>query len=258
MNVLDKIINDKKLEVEERSRITPIERIKDSQRLYSIRDFNGKLKNKGLQIIAEIKRRSPSEGDINIHADPPKIAKSYAKNGAACISILTDRQYFGGQLEFIQLVKAVVDIPILRKDFIISEYQVWETFHSGADAILLIADVIEEQLMKDLYQLASNLGLHVLVEMHQLKYLKMINDLGPKIVGVNCRDLKTMDVDINYFEKIVMDLPKEATWVAESGINNISDLEYVSKLGFHSALVGSFLMKSNDPGMVLSQLQNIS
>ena len=257
MNILDKIINDKKIEVEERSRITPIERIKDSQRLYSIRDFNGKLKNKGLQIIAEIKRRSPSEGDIDIYADPSKIAKSYAKNGAAFISILTDHQYFGGQLEFIQLVKAVVDIPILRKDFIISEYQVWETFHSGADAILLIADVIEEQLLEDLYQLASDLGLHVLVEMHQLKYLKMIKDLEPKIVGVNCRDLTTMNVNINYFEKIVMDLPKEATWVAESGMNNISDLEYVSNLGFHSALVGSFLMKSSDPGKTLGQLQNI-
>ena len=168
MNILDKIINDKKIEVEERSRITPIERIKDAQRLYSIRDFNGKLKNKGLQIIAEIKRRSPSEGDINIHADPTKIAKSYAKNGAACISILTDHQYFGGQLEFIQLVKAVVDIPILRKDFIIDEYQIWESRAAGADAILLIADILSEGQLVDYLILSQSLGMTALIESHNI------------------------------------------------------------------------------------------
>ena len=153
MNILEEIIEFKHSEIKERSRVTPLERIQDSQRLYSVRDFHGALKSEGIQIIAEIKRRSPTDGDINIMADPGKIAKAYAKNGAACISVLTDQHYFGGQLEFIQQVKAVVDLPVLRKDFIITEYQVWESFHAGADSILLIADAIEAPMLIDLYQL---------------------------------------------------------------------------------------------------------
>ena len=154
MNILEIIIEHKHAEIQERSRITPLERIHKSQRLYSVRNFNNALKNEGIQIIAEIKRRSPSDGDINMHADPCKIAETYAKNGAACISVLTDQYYFGGQLEFVQQVKAVVELPVLRKDFIISEYQVWESFHGGADAILLIADAINVSLLIDLYQLS--------------------------------------------------------------------------------------------------------
>ena len=254
MNILKEIIEYKKLEVEERSKITPIERIKDSQRLYSIRDFNGKLKNDGIQIIAEIKKRSPTSGNINSLADPPKIAKSYAANGAACISVLTDYHYFGGQLEFIQNVKSVVDLPILRKDFIISEYQVWESFHAGADAILLIADSIEPSILQDLYFLASDLGLHVLKETHHGKHLEWINRLNPSMVGVNCRNLETMKTDINWFENIIIDLPEDSIWIAESGIQSDSDLEYVSRLGFHSALIGSIFMKSKDPGLALAEL----
>ena len=129
-----------------------------------MRNFYEALSLEGVQVIAEIKRKSPALGNINIDAKPNVVAKSYEANGAACISILTDRKYFGGQLEFIQQVKTAVDLPILRKDFIISEYQIWESFHSGADAILLIADAIERELLKDLYELAIELGLHVIIE----------------------------------------------------------------------------------------------
>jgi indole-3-glycerol phosphate synthase len=152
MNILEKIIEYKHSEVKERARITPLERIQDSQRLYSVRDFCGALKNDGIRIIAEIKRRSPVVGDINMKADPGRTAEAYARNGAACISVLTDQHYFGGQLEFVQQVKSKVELPVLRKDFIITEYQVWESFHLGADAILLIADAIDVPLLKDLYQ----------------------------------------------------------------------------------------------------------
>ncbi|SVC36777.1 uncharacterized protein METZ01_LOCUS289631 [marine metagenome] len=231
-----------------------MERIQDSQRLYAVRDFIGALKSDGIQIIAEIKRRSPADGDINIQADPGKIAKTYANNGAACISVLTDQHYFGGQLEFIQQVKAVVELPVLRKDFIISEYQVWETFQGGADAILLIADAIEASLLKDLYDLAQELGLHVLIETHNADHLKWISDLNPEIVGVNCRNLSKMETDIMWFESIAGDLPQNSIYVAESGIKSHLDLNYISKLGFHSVLVGSSLMKSQDPGMALAEL----
>ena len=143
MNILKKIILHKQEEVKERSRVTPIERIKGSQRLYAIRDFKSALAQYGVQIIAEIKRSSPSAGDILADVDPAAVAKAYEQNGAAAISVLTDQKFFGGQLEFIQQVKAVTELPILRKDFIISEYQVWESFQAGADAILLIADAID-------------------------------------------------------------------------------------------------------------------
>ena len=254
MNILEKIIEHKHAEIQERSRITPLERIQKSQRLYSVRNFNNTLKNEGIQIIAEIKRRSPSDGDINMHADPCKIAEAYAKNGAACISVLTDQHYFGGQLEFIQQVKATIKLPVLRKDFIISEYQVWESFHAGADAILLIADAVESSVIKDLYQLASELGLHVIIEAHHANHLEWIRDLNPEIVGVNCRDLTNMETDIKWFGNIVNDLPKNSIWVAESGITSQSDLDYISDLGYHAALVGTKLMKSADPGIALAEL----
>ena len=254
MSILKDIIEYKHSEVAERARITPLERIQDSQRLYSVRNFIEELKSEGLQIIAEIKRRSPAAGEININADPGKTAKAFEKNGAACISVLTDQHYFGGHLEFIQHVKAVVKLPVLRKDFIITEYQVWESFHAGADAILLIADAIEALRLKDLYHLASELGLHVLIETHDTDHLKWINDLNPEIIGVNCRDLTKMETDIKWFEDITKDLPQNAIWVAESGIKSHSDLEYISKLGFHAALIGSHLMEADDPGIALAEL----
>ncbi len=254
MNILEKIIEFKRSEVEKRAKITPLERIQDSQRLYTVRDFCSPLKNEGIQIIAEIKRRSPSDGDINMQANPGKTAESYARNGAACISVLTDQHYFGGQLEFIQQVKAVVELPVLRKDFIISEYQVWETFQGGADAILLIADAIEASLLKDLYDLAQELGLHVLIETHNADHLKWISDLNPRIIGVNCRDLTKMETNITWFDTIVKYLPKNSICVAESGIKSHSNLEYISKLGFHAALIGGHLMKSEDPGVALAEL----
>jgi indole-3-glycerol phosphate synthase len=143
-----------------------------------------------MQIIAEIKKQSPSEGEIMPEANPAEIAAEYERNGASAISVLTDSHYFGGQLEYIQQVKNVVDIPVLRKDFIISEYQIWESFQLGADAILLIADAIDKELLISLNQLALELGLHVLIETHNSSHLSWINDLNPQIVGINCRNLQ--------------------------------------------------------------------
>ena len=214
MSILKEIIEHKRLEIKECAKITPLERIKDSQRLYSIRDFCGPLKNDGVQIIAEIKRRSPADGDINIKADPSNIAKAYNRNGAACISVVTDHHYFGGNLEFIHKVKSAVKIPVLRKDFIISEYQIWESFHGGADAILLISDAIDMFLLKDLYQLSTELGLHVLIECHNADNLKWISDLKPDLVGVNCRNLEKMETDITWFEHIIGALPPNSIYVS--------------------------------------------
>ena len=254
MNILEKIILHKQEEVKERSRVTPIERIKGSQRLYAIRDFRATLIREDVQIIAEIKRNSPSSGDIMADADPAAVAKAYEQNGAAAISVLTDQEFFGGQLEFIQQVKAVTELPILRKDFIISEYQVWESFQAGADAILLIADAIDEGLLTDLYHLAAELGMHILIETHSAENLLLMRDLNPPIVGVNCRNLKTMTTDLNLFEQVVGQLPDDSVKVAESGIHNADDLENISGLGFNAVLMGTSLMKSGNPGTALAEL----
>jgi len=254
MNILKKIIKHKQEEVNERAKVTPLKRIQESQRLFAIRDFYSALQKKDIQIIAEIKQKSPSMGEIMSGMEPAQIAQSYVNNGASAVSILTDQMYFGGSLEFIPQVKAVVDIPILRKDFIISEYQVWESFHAGADAILLIADAIDFSLLTDLYSLSRELGLHVLIETHGAKYIKLITDLNPEIIGINCRNLKDMKIDLKWFSEVITELPLESLKVAESGIQNHTDLMYVSGLGYHAALVGSSLMKTGEPGIALSQL----
>ena len=254
MNILEKIIVSKKHEIAEKSKIITIERLKDSQRLYAIRDFKKSLLNSTIDIIAEIKRKSPSMGDILPNSSPKEIAKTYATNGASAISVLTDEPFFGGKLEYISDVKAEVKIPVLRKDFIILEYQIWESYFAGADAILLIADVLDFSQLNTLYELARELGLHVLVETHDLDFIPIIASLNPKIVGINCRNLKNMETDLNWFTQAIELLPANSIKVAESGIFENSQLEFIETLGFDAALVGTSLMKSGEPGRALAHL----
>ena len=196
MNILEKIIAHKQKEVEAQLKIISIDRLKKSQRLFAIRDFKKALEGEEMQIIAEIKRQSPSEKEIYPNADPVVVARSYQVNGAAVLSVLTDSHFFGGHLDFIQKVKTAVELPVLRKDFIISEYQVWESFYKGADAILLIVEAIDINLLTTLYSLASELGMHVLIEIHSLENLDDIISLNPEIIGVNCRNLQTMETNL--------------------------------------------------------------
>ena len=232
MNILKKIIAHKQVEVEARSNITDI------------------------RIIAEIKRQSPSEKNIYPNAKPVEVARSYQLNGAAALSVLTDSHFFGGHLDFVQQVKTKVDLPVLRKDFIISKYQVWESFHAGADAILLIADAIDFKLLTTLYNLASELGMHVLIETHSSKHIKNIISLEPEIIGINCRDLQTMETNLKWFEVVLNKLPADCVKVAESGIQTLDDLNYISQLGYDAALVGTSLMKTKVPGAALAELLN--
>ena len=254
MNILEQIIAHKKKEVEAQLKIIPLERLQKSQRLFAVRDFKKALEGEGIRITAEIKRQSPSEKNIYLHADPAKVARSYQLNGAAAISVVTDSHFFGGQLDFIQQVKTVVDLPILRKDFIISKYQVWESFHAGADAILLIADAIDFSLLSALYNLASELGMHVLIETHNLEHLDNIASLNPQIVGINCRNLQTMETDLSWFESVYSKLPADCVKVAESGIKTNDDLNNIFHLGYDAVLVGTSLMKTGSPGVALAEL----
>ena len=254
MNILEKIIDSKRQEVAEKTKIIPIERLQDSQRLYKIRDFKQSLQNNHIDIIAEIKRKSPSIGDILPNSSPKEIAEQYAENGASAISVLTDEPFFGGKLEYISEVKSVIDIPILRKDFIISEYQIWESYHAGADAILLIADALEQDQMNTFYELAFELGLHILVETHDLNLIPRIVSLNPEIVGINSRNLKDMETDIQWFSQVIDLLPPNSIKVAESGIFENNDIEFIEGLGFDAALIGTSLMETGEPGHALAHL----
>ena len=254
MNILGKIIAHKQEEVEAQSKIIPLDRLQKSQRLFAVRDFKKALAGEDIRIIAEIKRQSPSEKNIYPNADPAEVAKSYQLNGAAALSVLTDSHFFGGHLDFIQKVKTVVDLPILRKDFIVSEYQVWESFYKGADAVLLIADAIDFNLLSKLYNLASELGMHVLIETHSSEHLDNIKSLSPEVVGINCRNLQTMETNLEWFETVSNQLPSDCVKVAESGIKTPDNINYISQIGYDAALVGTSLMKTNSPGIALAEL----
>jgi len=254
MTILREIIQHKELEVAEAIKCVPMDTLKLNSRPFPMRNFFQAVDQPGLQIIAEIKRRSPSSGDIQPEADPVQIAREYEEAGAAAISILTDEKYFNGNVEHLKRVKEAISIPVLRKDFIISEYQVLESYLAGADAILLIVHILKPKVLIHLYQVATELGLSVLVELNSKEQLKPAQALNPQIVGVNARNLTTMKTDINRCKKIFPFLPHLSLKVAESGISTIHDLQFIQKTGYDAALIGTALMQSSSPGILLRSL----
>lgn len=260
MSILDEILAHKAEEVRRRQDQLPAEAF--PPRHGEVRDFARALGQPGLQVIAEVKRKSPSRGNIRLDLDPADLAPAYEQAGAAAISVLTDEKYFGGSLDHLAEVRLSVNLPVLRKDFIISEYQVHESYCAGADAILLIADALSQDRplpdkpsgpdgLEQLYQLARSLGLHVLVEGYSDEALAGIRRLAPRIAGINSRDLTTMQVDLEtMFEKRRL-LPDEALHVAESGITGPADLARVGRAGFDAALLGTALLAEGDPGETL-------
>ncbi|MCJ8345931.1 indole-3-glycerol phosphate synthase TrpC [bacterium] len=252
MNILEEIVQHKKEEIQDSQKLVSLELLKKTKRKAKHVDFYDALNQKELQVIAEIKRKSPSEGDLYKEMDCLEIASQYEKNGAAVISVLTDKKYFNGQLDDLIAIKEIVNIPVLRKDFIVSEYQIFESYVHGADAILLIADAIPMEDLKSFRDLAPSLGLGVLIETHQKDYIPQINDLSPNVFGINCRDLRKMETNLQWFEEVI-DLMPHCIRVAESGIHNIEDLKYVKKLNFQAALIGTAFMKNHTPGNTLGQ-----
>jgi len=211
-------------------------------------------KSKNIAVIAEIKRRSPSKGLLRKDFEAARIARQYEKAGAAALSVLTDRKYFGGAPEFIVRVKKAVRLPVLRKDFILEEYQVYETRLLGADAILLIASALSAATMRRLFKTATSLGLDTLFEVHNAAELKKIIALKPVLVGVNNRDLATFSVSLGVSERLSRLIPKNAIFVSESGIGDYDDLCRVRSCGARAALVGESLMREKDPGKALKRL----
>ncbi|MEK6591177.1 MAG: indole-3-glycerol phosphate synthase TrpC [Nitrospinota bacterium] len=207
------------------------------------------------RIIAEVKKASPSQGVIREDFNPSKIAEIYQENGASAISVLTDKIFFQGDIGHLSMVKRVVTLPVLRKDFIIDEYQVFETRAYDADAILLIAAVLEKNQLKDYVYLSRELGMLPLIEVHTLTDIE--NALSIKetdLIGINNRDLNTFEVDIKTSEKLIQYIPKEITTVSESGIKKREDIVFLQEAGVDAFLIGETLLRERDIGNKLKEL----
>jgi indole-3-glycerol phosphate synthase len=213
----------------------------------SARDFRGALTWPGeVRLLAEVKRRSPSAGEIRPGASPAAIAREYAAGGAAALSVLTDERYFGGSLDALREVRQAVELPLLRKDFVISREQVWEARSAGADAVLLIVRILEDSLLADLHGEAVEVGLDVLVEIHDAEELERALRAGATIVGVNNRDLATFTTDLGLSLRLAESVPAETTLVAESGIRDAGQVELLGAAGVDAVLVGESLMRQAD------------
>jgi len=213
-----------------------------------------RVQGTGIRVITEIKKASPSRGLIREDFDPVKIARVYESKQAAAISVLTEEDFFQGSLDHIPLVKNVVTVPLLRKDFIFDEYQLVEARAYGADAILLIAAILEKGQAGDYLAFAKELGLHVLFEVHTAKELDMVLDIEAFIVGINNRDLKTLDISLNTTIELIKDIPSDRIIVSESGISTPRDVELFEKTRVDAVLVGTSLMKQNDIGKAFDSL----
>jgi len=212
------------------------------------------LTGKARHIIAEIKKASPSKGVIRADFDPVWIAKTYAAHGAAAISVLTEARFFQGSLQHLEQVRAAVNLPLLRKDFILDPYQLVEAKSYGADAVLLIAALLEPRLILELREMAAALSLDVLVEVHTRNELEAAVAAGAQLIGINNRDLSTFEVSLSTTEHLAALVPPNAVVVCESGIDSIDAIRRVEKLGVHVFLVGESLMRAPDPGAKLSEL----
>ena len=243
-DILAQIVEQKKLEL--RRRDGSIER-RATESIAGRRDFARALSNRAPSIIAEIKRASPSRGVLVGEFDPAARAGAYEQGGAAALSVLTDEKHFQGNLSHLESAREAVGLPVLRKDFTIDPYHVYESAAHHADAILLIAAILTERQMRDFRELAERLGMAAVVEVHSEEELKPAIASGARIVGVNNRDLHTFQVDIAVSLRLADKIPSPAIKVAESGIQTSADVARLRAAGYHSFLVGEHLMKSGDP-----------
>lgn len=265
--VLRHIVEHKRREVAEASKRAPLSQLKDRiAELGRPRNFFRRVVDdrqpNGTRVIAEIKRKSPSAGVIREHFDPVDIARRYSEAGASAISCLTDREFFGGELEYIHRIRDAVPLPVLRKDFIIDEYQLWESRAAGADAVLLIAECLSESQIIDFQILATELQMTTLLEVHHIESLWRVlghvgfPHVGYGLLGVNNRNLETMETDIRHVMRLadMVEAPTRRVMVAESGIRTPADLARLREHGVHIVLVGESLMREPDPGLALRLL----
>ena len=217
-------------------------------------DAHSFLSRDEMNVIAEVKRSSPSKGNLAPISDPAALAEKYQEAGAAAVSVLTEQRRFGGSLADLDAVRSRIEIPVLRKDFMVDEYQFLEARAHGADIVLLIVAALSKSQLKDFYDLASELGMASLVEVHTQSELESAMDISPRIVGVNSRNLKTLEVSASVFEELIPTIPSSVIRVAESGISTRADVAQAQKVGATAILVGESLVKSGDPISAMREL----
>jgi indole-3-glycerol phosphate synthase len=254
--ILDRILENKKEEVKKSKGTLPLESIVgDLRGVLPPRDFYEALEGGGrLRIIAEIKKASPSKGVLREDFDPVKIALGYEKGGAAALSVLTDEEFFMGSLQYLRAIREAVDIPLLRKDFIIDPYQVYESRLYGADALLLIVSALGQDELKELLTLTHSFGMNAVVEVHDESELERALDAGSRIIGINNRDLRTFEVDLGVSARLSRNIPEGVIAIAESGISSCDDIKKLMAQGVHVFLIGETFMKAADPGAELKNL----
>ena len=217
-------------------------------------DAHPVLKGDAMKVIAEVKRSSPSKGSLSAIADPAALAEQYQIAGASVISVLTEERRFKGSLADLTAVRSRVSIPILRKDFMVDEYQFFEARAHGADVVLLIVAALAKSQLRDFYDLASDLGMAVLIEVHTADELERAMEISPRIIGVNSRNLKTLEVNPSAFAELIPRIPNEVIRVAESGISRRADVEFAQSHGADAILVGEALVTSADANLAMRSL----
>lgn len=258
MSVLDEIVAGVRADLEERQARTSEADLRAA--LADVdppRDPMPALAAPGSSVIAEVKRRSPSKGDLAEIADPAALARDYAAGGAAAVSVLTEQRRFGGRLDDLRTVRAAVDVPVLRKDFLVEPYQVLEARAAGADLVLLIVAALGDDMLRRLHDLARELGMSVLVEVHDEAETGRAVELGAELVGVNARNLRTLDVDPDAFGRLAPLVPADRVLVAESGIGGPADVKRYVVEGARAVLVGEALVRDGDPAGAVRAMTGI-
>src|SRR4051794_8198375 len=259
-SILDEIVASKRREVAAARLRMPLEEMEDqAASAPPVRDFRAALAGPGpIQLIAEVKKASPSAKVIRADFDPIAIARAYQAHGAACLSVLTDVPYFQGHLSYLARIRASVAVPLLRKDFIIDEYQVVEARLAGADAILLIAEILDDATLVRLQERARTLGMAALVEFHDESNLARVLASGADLVGINNRDLHRFVTDLEQTLRLRDRVPRAVTLVSESGIRNRRDVERLEAAGVAAILVGEALMRADDIGLAVERLLGLA
>ena len=257
--ILDEIVANKRREISKRKARIPLAEYRSrAENMPASHDFARALRQPDrTALIAEIKAASPSRGEIRAEVDPAKIAQLYAANGAAAISVLTDRKFFQGELDHLKAARVGADVPLLRKDFIIDEYQVYESRALQANALLLIAQILDEAQLRAYRQLAESIGLAALVEIHDEAELERALNSGAQIIGINNRNLADFRVDLANTDRLAPLIPREKIVISESGIFTRADVERAHRAGAQAVLVGEALMRAADVGAKTRELAGV-
>ncbi len=255
MTVLDDIVADVRVDLERRMSEVSLDDLKQrAGRAPAPLDAEAVLREPGVSVIAEVKRASPSKGALASIEDPAVLARDYEAGGASCISVLTEPRRFRGSLEDLRAVRCAVDIPVLRKDFIVSSYQLWEARACGADVVLLIVAALDQCALESLVERTRSLGMAPLVEVHDADEVARAVDAGATVIGVNARDLRTLEVDRETFSRIAPAIPTSCIRIAESGIRGPRDLIAYAESGADAVLVGESLVTGGDPRAAVHDL----